>query len=135
MTTLPPRDAADSLDLLAMAHYAVAALWALVSLIPASWVFVAHELAGASGLHPPGQPPPLPPSALAVALALAVIGVSFLGAALAVWGGRCLAARRRYRVALAAAVVLCLFVPIGTLLGAVTWTVLQRPQVRARFTG
>jgi len=131
----PGRDPAESLDYLAMAHYAIAALWAMVSLVPALWVFVGHEVAGASGMHAPGQPPPEPPAAIFTALALGLLVVSFLGSALAVWGGRCLATRRRRGVALAAALALCLFVPIGTVLGAVTWTVLQRPEVRDRFDG
>jgi hypothetical protein len=132
---LPARDPAESLDLLAMAHYAVAALWAMVSLIPTIWIYVGHELAGASGLHQAGEPPPLPPSAFATTVALTVLVLGFAGGALTLWGGRCLATRRRLRVALAAAIVVCVFVPIGTVLGAVTWTIVQRPEVRARFSG
>ena len=128
MNAPPPRDPADSLDFLAMAHYAVGALWAMLSLVPVSWVLVAHELAQASSLQPPGQP-----SALATAAAVGFVLVGFLGAALAVWGGRCLATRRRLGVALAAALGLCLFVPIGTVLGALTWAFLQRPEIRDRF--
>ena len=135
MSAPPPRDPADSLDFLAMAHYAVGALWAMLSLVPVSWVLVAHELARASGLHPPGQPPPTPPSALATAAAVGFVLVGFLGAALAVWGGRCLATRRRLGVARAAALGLCLFVPIGTVLGARTWTFLRRAEIRDRFAG
>jgi len=132
MSAQPPRDPAESLDFLAMAHYAVAALWAMVSLIPALWVFTGFELAQASGLHRPGEAA-APPSALATALAVAAVAAGFAGGTLTLWGGRCLATRRRHRVALASAIVLCLFVPIGTILGAVTWTIVQRPEVRARF--
>jgi hypothetical protein len=64
-----------------------------------------------------------------------VVFVGFAGGALTLWGGRCLATRRRLNVARVAALVVCLFVPIGTILGAVTWSILQRPEVRARFSG
>lgn len=133
MSSAPPRDPADSLDLLAMAHYAVAALWAMVSLIPAIWIYVGHELATPSALLAVGEPPPLPPSPLAAIFALALLLAGFAGGALTLWGGRCLATRRRLRVALVAAAVVCLFVPIGTVLGAVTWSILQRPAVRSSF--
>jgi hypothetical protein len=135
MSAAPPRDPTDSLDLLAMAHYAIAALWGLVSLVPASWVFVARELASTPALHPSGQPPLAAPSALVTALAIGLFVASLAGAALTIWGGRCLAMRRRHRVASLAAVVVALFVPIGTVLGLVTWSVLQRPEVRRRFDG
>lgn len=135
MSPAPPRDAADSLDLLAMAHYAVAALWAMVSLIPAIWIYVGHELATPSALLAVGEPTPLPPSPLAIAFALALLVAGFAGGALTLWGGRCLATRRRLRVASAAALVVCLFVPIGTVLGVVAWSILQRPAVRDRFAG
>jgi hypothetical protein len=132
MSGQPPRDPAESLDFLAMAHYAVAALWAMVSLVPLLWIYVGFELAGASGLHAPGEVLQAP-SPLATTLAVAVLVAGFAGGAVTLWGGRCLATRRRLRVASAAALVACLFVPFGTFLGLAAWSILQRPEVRARF--
>jgi hypothetical protein len=132
MPSAPPRDPAESLDFLAMAHYAVAALWAMVSLVPMLWVYVGFEMARASGLHAPGETPETP-SRLVATLAIAALAAGFAGGALTLWGGRCLARRRRLRVASAAALVVCLFVPFGTFLGLATWSILQRPEVRARF--
>lgn len=134
MSVAPPRDPAESLDFLAMAHYAVAALWAMVSIVPLIWVYVGFELAQASGLHAPGETPETP-SRLVATLAAAALVAGFAGGAVTLWGGRCLATRRRLRVALAAALVTCLFVPFGTFLGLATWSILQRPEVRSRFEG
>jgi hypothetical protein len=130
--TAPPRDPAERLDLLAMAHYALGTLWAMVALVPAVWVFVGHELARTPELQVPGRAAAAPPSAV-TALALLFLVAGWLGGGLAVWGGRCLAARRRLGVARAAALVLLVFVPFGTVLGWVTWDLLARPAIRDRF--
>jgi hypothetical protein len=85
--TAPPRDPAERLDLLAMAHYALGTLWAMVALVPAVWVFVGHELARTPELQVPGRAAAAPPSAV-TALALLFLVAGWLGGGLAVWGGR-----------------------------------------------
>jgi hypothetical protein len=50
-----------------------------------------------------------------------------------VTAGRSLALRKRYSVTLAIACIECLFVPFGTILGAVTIVALSRESVKRLF--
>jgi len=134
MTRAPERDPAETLDLLAMACYVVGALWAMVALIPALRIFVAYEMSITPGLASDEAPAVAPTLVLAI-LAAAFLLLGLVGGALTVWGGRCLATRRRYAVARGVALLLWIFVPIGTLLGAVILTFLARPEIRDRFSG
>jgi len=134
MSRAPERDPAEILDFLAMACYVVGALWAMVSLIPALRVFVAFEMSDTLGLAADEAPAVAPTATMAV-VAAAIVVLGLVGGALTVWCGRCLAARRRLRVARGVAWLLWIFVPIGTLLGAVILTYLGREEIRRRFTG
>jgi hypothetical protein len=60
----------------------------------------------------------------------------FLGWAIAgalIYAGRCLAQRRHYTLCLVVAVLSCLMMPFGTVLGIFTIIVLQRPRVQELF--
>lgn len=125
-------DPAGALDFHAMAHGVLGALWAMLSLVPAIWVYVGYEVASSPGLHD-GAAPPVP-SAAVTAVALLVLVAGLAGGGFVAWGARALARRRGYRTALAGTVVLALFVPLGTVFAALTWLELRRPAVRAAFT-
>lgn len=70
-----------------------------------------------------------------VALAVVMIAMFWTMALLTYVAGRRLAERRSYTFVLVIAAVLCLFMPLGTVLGVFTIVVLQRPSVKARFAG
>jgi hypothetical protein len=127
------RPPADTLELLALFHYAVGALAGMLSLVPALFLFVNISLTdpaveatvrtqAQSALH-----------GAAVAGAVGALVAGLLLGALLVWAGRCLADRRRWGLCRAAAILSCLFVPIGTILGLVTLSMISRPDVRAEF--
>jgi hypothetical protein len=125
-------DEREHLQFLSMFFYAVGALAAMLSIVPALWLFVATVL------QQPGEPAPsvlieqlgLPATAGVVALLL-VAGFG-LGVAMA-RAGYFLARCRRYRYCLAVAWAACLFVPAGTLLAAITIPVLRRRATRNLF--
>ncbi len=67
-----------------------------------------------------------------------VLGTVFVAgglgmAAFVIHAGRCVARRRRYLLCLIVAGLLCLFAPLGTVLGVFTLVTLLRPQVKAAF--
>ena len=122
----------DDLQLLAMFHYAIGAMAAMVSVVPALHLFVATSLTPAGA----------PVDALLVRLwgeRGAAFAAGFLFVLASALGGLLIASgvnlvrRRNYRFCLFAALVGCLFIPFGTLLGVVTVSLLQRPAARALF--
>ncbi len=125
-------DEREHLQFLSMFYFAVGALAAMVSLIPALGLFVA------ASLRQPGEPLAFPladrlglPLASGVAGALLVSGFALfvLMARAALLLRRC----QHYRFCLAVAWAACLFVPIGTFLGAITLPILKRPATQRLF--
>jgi len=124
----------EHLQFLSMFFYAVGALAAMLALVPALWLFVAGTL------RQPGEPVPsalvewlgLPAASIIAGVLLVAGGV--LGVAMA-RAGFLLARCERYRFCLTVAWAACLFVPVGTLLGAITIPLLQRPETQRLFAG
>ncbi len=122
----------EHLQFLSMFFYAVGALAAMLTLIPALGLFLAAEM------QQPGEPLPF---ALAEWLGLptaAVLTGALLAAGLVLFilmtrAGMLLRRCRNYRFCLAVAWAACLFVPIGTLLGGVTISILKRPATQRLF--
>lgn len=130
---MPARPADDSLDLLAYFHFAVGALSGMLALVPGLFLFVNYSLTDAAvepGVRAQAT------SALRfgpVAFALCALAAGLLVCALLVAEGFLLKARRRWAFCRAASLVGCLFVPLGTILGAATLGLLNKPEVRAEF--
>jgi hypothetical protein len=124
----------EHLQFLSMFFHAVGALAAMVSLIPALGLFVAVSV------HQPGEPIPF---ALARSLGLPaagllttiLLGIGFTLFILMARAGFLLARCRSYRFCLAVAWAACIFIPAGTLLGAITIAVLKRPATQSLFHG
>jgi len=85
-------------------------------------------LRDASGKGLPGFIP-----TLLAAIGAAMIGFGFLSAACMAFAAWSLPKRRNYVLIMAAAVLNCLQVPFGTVLGVFTFVVLNRPGVRESF--
>lgn len=124
----------EHLQFLSMFFFAVGALAAMLSLVPALGLFVAVSV------HQPGEPMPFAlaemvglPAASVLTGALLVAG--FILFALMARAGVLLRSCRSYRYCLAVAWAACLFVPIGTVLGAITVTILKRPATQRLFAG
>lgn len=127
----------EQLNLLAIFHYVVAGLAGLFSFFPLLYTAlgVVFIFAARDGTAKPDEE--LPPEFLgwifvAVGLLLFVLGI-VMGICILI-GGRSLALRKRYTVALVIACIECLFVPFGTILGVFTIVALSRDSVRALFS-
>lgn len=122
----PTADELKYLKALVIAHYVVAAVVALSTLVPA-----AHMVAGMrdAGMWPD---PDLSGAMFLVVLALIIaMGLGMTG--LIAVAGYCLSRRRKHMFCMVAAALSCLLVPLGTVLGVSTLVVLTRPRVRALF--
>lgn len=125
-------DNEQHLRLLAIFHYVVAGLTAVVALIP-----LIHVAIGWFMLHaPPPQHGEAPPPFIGwifiiMGSCFIVAGESFAVCVLA--AGRCIQLRKRYWFAFVIACLQCCFFPFGTALGVFTIIVLSRPAVKEIF--
>ena len=127
----------ERLRLLAIFHYIVTGLAALLSFFPllyttigAIFIFVARH-----GTPKPGED--LPPEFLGWIFVGLGLFLFLLGIAMAICiliAGRCLSLRRCYSFALVMACIECLFIPFGTILGVFTIIALSRESVKALFS-
>ena len=126
----------EHLQLLAIFHYVVAGLAALLSFFPLVYSFIVGFLLYAA--QHPGPSNQEPPPAFLGWIFITVGAVFFLaGVALAICiliAGRCLSRRKGYTFALVMACIECLFVPFGTILGVFTIVALSRESVKALFS-
>ena len=125
----------EHLRLLAIFHYVVGGLMAFFASI-----FIVHFVMGAVMLAAPtffgNSRQPGPPAFMGMFFMIiggSVVLVGWTMAALTIYAGRCLARRRHHTLCMVAAVVCCLYVPFGTVLGVFTIIVLQRPRVKEMF--
>jgi len=123
----------EHLQFLSMFFYAVGALAAMLSLVPALALFVALSV------RRPGEPIAfvlatlLGPTGATVAVGVVLVA-GFTLFVLMARAGFLLARCRSYRFCRAVSRAACLFVPIGTLLGDVTLPILRRPATQGLFT-
>jgi hypothetical protein len=110
----------STLRLLAVFHYALAALWAFLAVLPL-W---------AGRFAEPGASP-LEWSGLALSLWSIVLGLA--AAAATFLAGTKLTRRRNRSFCMFVAAVNCFFFPFGTALGVATLIVLKRPSMQAAF--
>ena len=140
MTTVEPRpappasfadDDLEQLRLLSVFHYVVAGITALVSLLPGFQLL--FGLLMASG-HLAAEDEGSRVFGFLMAGCASFLLFTGMGLAAAIaLAGHSIARRRRYTYTLVVAGVLCVFVPLGTILGVLTFVVLVRPSVRALF--
>lgn len=124
----------EHLNLLGIANFVVGGLLGLCSCFP-----VLHLVLGLGILVSPesfndGQNPP--PAALGfvfmlIPLVIIIAGWAFAGAV--IYAGRCLRRRERHTFCLVMAVILCTFMPFGTVVGVLTIVLLLRPNVKELF--
>ena len=130
----PPMDPRDveHLRLLSIFHYVMAGITALFAFFPLIYVVLGMVMIlNPQAMEGSGNQPPPPP---AIGYLFAGIGVVF---SLAGWAaaictflsGRYLAKRQRRMFSFVVAAILCLFAPLGTVLGVFTILVLSRDSV------
>lgn len=129
-------DSENHLNLLAIFHYILGGLSALCGCIPL--IHVTLGLLMLSGQFHPGHAAHGPEGTRAVGALFIVGGVIFMFlswafAALLLIAGRCLQLRKAYTFCFVVACLICIKVPLGTVLGVFTLIVLSRPAVKALF--
>lgn len=134
MTPPPPATQQDleHLRLLSIFHYVAGGMLALFACI--GFIYIVMGI-GISLAPQRGSGGP-PPAVFGVLFSLLGGGFVLLGwsvAALLILAGRSLAQHRRYPFCFAMAIVACLWMPLGTVLGVFTIIVLTRPTVQALF--
>jgi hypothetical protein len=132
---LTPRDV-DQLRMLVIGHYVLAGVQALFGCFPVIHLVVGILLVAKqdSLSHEPGGPHPAMIGGFFIAIALALMLVSWTIAGALVFGARKLARRERHVPCMVIAVVVAAVnMPLGTALGICTLIVLQRPSVKAAF--
>lgn len=125
-------DSRDSehLRTLSICHYVLSAMKAGLGLI----LFL-PLLGGILLLANPGGRGTPPPGAAVLFIVGASVGI-LLHAAAAVFlflSGRNLASRKRHALCMIVSIGICVFAPLGTILGVFTLLVLTRPSVKAQF--
>ena len=125
----------EHLKLLSIFHYVYAGLTALFSSIPIIHVIVGlvFILAPDKMTEPGGQEPPAFLGWFFAIFGSAIILIGWTIAILRAIAGRCLARRRAYWYCFVIAILDCLSIPLGTVLGVFTLIVLVRPTVKALF--
>ncbi|MCA8992730.1 MAG: hypothetical protein KDA69_03995 [Planctomycetaceae bacterium] len=121
---------ADQLDVLGLFHYAFAAMWVAVLLLPLRNLWVLKQGVAA---FPDGEL--LPESALRntviVTIVFSLLVLVFAG--LLVAAGASMRSRDRYGFCKTVAYVECLAFPLGTILGVITLVALNDATVRGQF--
>ncbi|HEX4588386.1 MAG TPA: hypothetical protein VH120_00535, partial [Gemmataceae bacterium] len=124
----------EHLRLLAVFHYVVAGLAALVACLPILHLaFGIAIVLDAFPAPPNGVPPPALLGWVLIGLASIFIVVGWTFAIALAVAGRLLQRRRGYTYCLVLAAIACVFTPFGTVLGVFTLIVLLRPSVKGLF--
>lgn len=126
----------EHLRLLAIFFYISAALHAVLGCLPTLHVTIGLMMLLAPGNFGPSQGEDVFLRAIGLMFTIvagAIILVSWALALANVLTGRFLSERRHLAFCRAVAIVECLFVPLGTLLGVFTLVVLTRPSIVAQF--
>jgi len=126
---------AQNLETLKIFHYVFAGLTALAGCFP-----IIHLVLGiffvVAGTSPNKGTDPLPPAIFGwffIAVAAVLIVTFWTLAAVTFTAARRLGQRRSRTFCLVVAAILCLMMPLGTVLGIFTILLLQKPNVRAMF--
>jgi hypothetical protein len=138
MTNLSPsaQDIIDSehLRLLSLFHFIVGSLHALFSCVLIFHVVLGLVMAvGPHLAHGHGQGPPTVIGLLMSAFSGCFMLLGWLWGGLTIYSGVCIKRRQHRLFSLIVAVLNCLSVPLGTILGVWTLSVLARPSVKEQY--
>jgi hypothetical protein len=124
----------DHLRLLSCFHYVLGACVGLLTLTSLLYVTMGIKALGGSLCYSPGEPP-LPAFAgiILIGMGTSQLGMGFTAAAMMMVAGRRLSRRTNPTFCLVVALLECLLLPFGTVLGILTIVVLVRPSVKQLF--
>ena len=128
-------DDLDHLRILSICFYVKAGLTAFVGLFFSIYIFFGLFFMSADIPHKASDPPPQLLGGFFVGFGLILMGVFFVLAFLAFWAGRSLGRHKNYTFCFVIAALVCLSMPLGTILGIFTIIVLMRDSVKAIFSG
>lgn len=130
----PPGTTGDSFQILGYFQVALGFMIGMVSLLPALMIWIGRSVAEPA---PEGYVYTEGAKATAMAgniVAVAALVVGLAAAAVVVLGGIRLARRSSWRYCVFSSALLCLFVPLGTLLGGLVIARLLDPKTRPLFS-
>lgn len=132
--TYPQARDAEHLNLLAMFHYIAGGLTLLFACIPIIHVVIGLLMLSGKLNGPSGQQGPPPAIGwIFVILGLTVICLGWTLGLLIIYSGVCIKARRKWMFSLIIAGLMCLNMPLGTILGVFTLVVLLRDSVKRLY--
>jgi len=123
------------LKILAICFYVKAGLTAMTALFFSIYIFFGVFIVAADIPRKANEPPPELLGGLVAGFGIVLMVIFFALAFLAFWAGRSLAKQKNYTFCIVIAALVCLSMPLGTILGVFTIIVLMRESVKAIFNG
>jgi len=124
----------EHLRLISIGHYIVAGLGAMAACFPIIHLLMGIAMvSGQFNDSASGKPPPAFVGWMFIIIPIFIIILGWAFAISVAIAGRYIAAREKYTFCLIMAGISCMFMPIGTVLGAFTFTILMRPTVKELF--
>ncbi|AQT68134.1 hypothetical protein STSP2_01289 [Anaerohalosphaera lusitana] len=124
----------DALNILAVFHFVIGGLMLFFASVPMVMVLVFNFANWFGGMHGPRMHDAVPATIFMTFMGFVVLSVVVLGICV-ISAGRCLMKKRGYVFCMVVAAILCIFFPLGTLLGVFTIIVLMQDEVRRMFEG
>ena len=129
----------EHLDLLAVFHYILGGMIAFIGCFPlihlAIGIFISFGLFAAPQQGSGANPLPAVAGLFFIIVPSLIITAFWATATAVIFAGRYLKARTHYTYCFVMAVVLCMFTPLGTILGVFSIIVLSRESVKELFEG
>jgi hypothetical protein len=123
------------LKVLSICFYVKAGLTAITALFFSIYIFAGAFFMAADIPRKAGDPPPELLGGIFVGFGLVLMLIFFALAFLAFWAGRSLSKHKNYTFCIVIGALVCLSMPLGTILGIFTIIVLMRDSVKAIFNG
>lgn len=125
----------EHLKILAICFYVKAGLLTLTALFFSIYIFFGAAFMSMDIPHKANEPDPSMIGGFFIVFGLVFIAFFGVLAILAFWAGRSISKQKNYNFAFVIAVLMCLSMPLGTILGIFTIIVLMRDSVKAIFNG
>lgn len=129
----PTKDDLSHLKILAICFYVKAGLVALTALFFSIYIIMGLVVLSIDAPRKASEPPPELLGGIFVGVGVIFMAIFFVLAGLAFWAGRSISKRQNYTFIMIVAGLMCLSMPLGTILGVFTIIVLLRESVKPLF--